>query len=353
MNRRPLSLWSAIMVIVLTGALLLTACGGEPTPTLVPLPTATPTPRSTPLPTVPSPVPPAAEDNPLPVLFLPQDAGAGPEAAEALTARILELTGLVVDAQLANSYGEIVAALCGANPVAGWVDGLAYMIAAARGCADPALLVERDGESGFQVDLLVRADVQSLTELADLTQPIVEEEEAEASEEDEETPASGAFCRINAEDRVSWLLPSLMLYAANMDPVADLGVIVDVEDYDAIIEGLYNGDCVAGAVPHGYLASDDLAESLADLDDLGDQVNVLQISPLIPYDILVYPQTVPLVVRIPLTDLFVQLAVGEEDAALLADLLGQDSLARVNTDTFANLSDFIDRTGLDLAALGQ
>ncbi|MBN1964717.1 MAG: PhnD/SsuA/transferrin family substrate-binding protein [Anaerolineae bacterium] len=353
MSRRPFFIWPVMMGVVLVG-LLLAACGPRDTgPTLAPLPTVTPTPRSTPLPTLPTPVPPAVEENPLTMLVLPQDEAAAEDAADAVAARILELSGLAVEVQTVSSYGAIVAQLCGSAPVAGWVDGLAFVVAEASDCADPVLLVRRGAANGFQVDLLAGEAVERLADLTALTQPTAVPADEDATPEADEEPGGGAFCRVSAEDAVTWLVPNLMLYAGNLNPVYDLGVIIDVDDYDAIVDAIYDGDCVAGAVPHGYLESDDLGARRATRRDLTDRVQVLQTSPLVPYDILVFPQTVPLDVRIRLTDVLVQMAADEDDAALLAGLLGQDALARVDAGTFDSFRSFMERTGLDFAALGE
>ncbi len=332
MKRLPFPLlWSAALLAVVLG-LLLAACGGPATPTLTPLPTATPTPRSTPIPPVPTAIPLATEDNPLVVLMLPQGTRrAATNAADELEALILELSGLVVDVQVVNSYGEIVAQLCGAAPVVGWVDGVSYVVAEAQACADPALLVRRNEQRGFRVDMLASAELAE-GDLGDL--------------------AGEDFCRVDAEDVVSWLVPSLMLYTAGVNPLYDLGEIIDVGDYDAVVAGIYNGECLAGAVPHDFL-DEGLGEALQDLEDLSERVIVLDTSLEFPYDILVYPQTVPLNVRIPLSDVFVQIAVDDERASVLAAILQQDELERVDRADFSAFRNFMEQTGLNYAALGE
>ncbi len=156
MKRRAPTLRAGVLVVVLVGLFTAACGGGTPTPTL--LPTATPTPRSTPLPEVPTAVPLASEERPLTVLMVPQGTRrAAVPAADDLEAAIVELTGLRVEVQLADSYGEILARLCSATPVVGWLDGFALLAAEAAGCADPALQVLRARRAGFQVALLVSA----------------------------------------------------------------------------------------------------------------------------------------------------------------------------------------------------
>ena len=151
----------------------------------------------------------------------------------------------------------------------------------------------------------------------------------------------------------TWLVPSLMLRAADVDPLYGLAGVLDVADYDAIASGIYNGDCQAGAVPYRTFPNR-LGSELRALDDLRDKMAVVESSPEIPYGVMVYPQTVPLNVRIPLTDVFFQIAANSEQAGVSwTPILAQDSLLRVQPDDFAALRDFMSATGLDFAALGE
>lgn len=342
MKHRPHLHWTVLLGVFLVGLLLAACSGGPATPPPTHLPTATPTPRSTPLPPVPTAVPAGSEGNPLTILMLPQGSRrAAVRAAGNLEDMIQELTGLVVDIQTVNSYGEIVAQLCSPVPVAGWVDGLSYIVAEAQGCADPALRVERDGNSGYRVDLLVSTD------LADGG-----DSEGDVSGIEIAALDGEPFCRLNSEDTVSWLVPGLMLYAGGVNPLYDLGEIVDVQDFDALITAIYQGDCMAGAVPHNYYPNE-ISPEMEALEDLSTRIGVLQTSPEIPYDTLVFSRTLPLNVRIPLADVFMQIAADEDNAATLATILRQDALERVDAEDFADFRAFMNATGLDFAALGE
>ena len=158
MKRWPV-LTTAMILVVVT-ALLLAACGGPATPAATPLPTPTATPRSTPLPPVPTAIPLGTEDNPLTILMVPQGARRAAAGSDtALADLIQELTGLTVNVVLADSDGEVVSQLCGSTPVVGWLGGVAYMVAEAQGCAEPALAVRRDSATGFRVELLIQTEI--------------------------------------------------------------------------------------------------------------------------------------------------------------------------------------------------
>jgi len=334
MERRAPSLRAGVLVVFLVG-LLATACGGG-TPTPTPLPTATPTPRSTPLPEVPTAVPLASEERPLTVLMVPQETRrAAVPAAGDLETLIADLTGLKIEIQLVDSYGQILAALCSATPAVGWLDGFALVAAEAAGCADPALQVTRGNRAGFQVEMLISAEFAGDTADAD----------------DLARLEGRRVCRAAGED-ATWLAAELMLRAAGVSPTADLEAIVEVEGYDAVVAGIYNGDCEAGAVPAGYLRSG-AGEEVQALEDLTTRLAMVAASPLIPYNVLVYPPTVPLHIRIPLSDVFLQIAADEAQAGVLAGILGQGALQRVTADDFAAFREFALASGLDFVALGE
>jgi len=331
------TLLNAFLLLSLLSGLILAGCGGPASPVSTPLPTATATPRSTPLPPVPTAVPLASEDSPLIVLMRPEGTRrSSASSAQALGDLIQELTGLVVEIELVDSYGEISTRLCGAEPVAGWLDGLTYGVAARQGGADPALQVERDDATGYRVDLLMSAELAG----------------DETTVEDIGALAGQTFCRLSSEDVATWLVPGLMLQAAGVDPLYGLEGVLDVADSNAIISAIYNDECQAGAVPNRYFPNRASSELRA-LEDLRDKVVAAQSSPELPYGILLYSQTVPLNVRIPLTDVFFQIAASSEHEETLAAILQQDSLERVDESDFVDLRAFLQSSGLDLILLGE
>ncbi len=333
MTRRIPALWIALVGIGLAGVLLAACTSATPTPP--PLPTATATPRSIPLPEVATSVPPASADRPLTVLLVRQVADASQDDADAIAARVVALTDLNVTFELVDSAAEVLPLLCGAEPVAAWLDGIAFAAVDARGCVDPALRVQQGRQTGFAADLLMAA---------------------EGAGDDSATPdpaqlAGQTLCRISSTDRISWLVAGLLLQAEGINPLYDLKT-VDVEDFDALVEAIYDEECQAGVVPAGYLRAG-LGDAVAALEGLRERVVVAAQSPEIPFSVLVYPPTVPLHVRIPLTDGFMQMAADSGDGALLARALGQDSLERVEDSDFEALRALLADTGLDFAALGE
>jgi len=58
-------------------------------------------------------------------------------------------------------------------------------------------------------------------------------------------------------------------------------------------------------------------------------------------------------IRIPLSDVFLQIAADEAQAEVLAGILGQGALQRVTADDFAAFREFALASGLDFVALGE
>lgn len=334
MKRHASAVWLTVIGLLMV-LMLLAACGGPSTPPPTPLPTATATPRSTPLPEAPTAIPLASAERPLTLVLAAPGGEPDEDQAQALAARITELSGLAVEVALVGGYGEVVAQLCSAAPAAGWLDGLTYLAAEARGCADPALHITRGRSvTGYRVDLLMNSDV--VGEIVDAG--------------DIPALAGRDFCRISAADEVSWLVAGLLLQRAGVNPLYDLDEIIEVEDYDALVEALYDGRCIGGAVPADYL-QDGLSDELSELEDLQERILVVETSAEIPFGVLVYPQTVPLNVRIPLDDAFLQLAAGRADELDLLPAL--DGLRRVTRADFEDLVEYFAETGLDFTALGE
>ncbi|GAB4571858.1 MAG: hypothetical protein Kow0077_09610 [Anaerolineae bacterium] len=323
----------SVLLLVLAIGMLLSACSGPSTPTPTPLPTATPTPRSTPLPALPTAVPPGSADLPVQMIVAPVEEPDS-DRAEALAAALSEQTGLAMDVELAADSSAVMGLLCGGTPFVGWLDGVAFMAALAQDCVDPSLQIRRGGITGVQAELLINSDLVG-------QQP---------GPEDVASIAGRAFCRLNADDAVSWVIASLMLYQGGVHPLYDLQRIVEVESYDALVEAIYNRQCLAGAVPAGYLEAD-LDPDVADLEGLTERVLVVAESPVFPLGVMVYPDTVPLHIRLALTDTLLRMAA--ERDPVLVDVLGPVSLQRVAADDFADLRDFAEATGLDFAALGE
>jgi len=179
---------------------------------------------------------------------------------EDVAAMIFDETGLVIEPFVATEYAGVIEAMCSDPPKAHMasLSTFAYILASEKGCADVALVSARYGSPVYNGQIFVRAD-SGIETLADLE--------------------GKTFCRPDPLSTSGWIIPSITLKAAGVDPDTDIAQIVDAGSHDAAIAGVYNGDCDAGA---SYVDARTRVE--ADYPDVMDVIKVLEISADIPND---------------------------------------------------------------------
>jgi phosphonate transport system substrate-binding protein len=91
--------------------------------------------------------------------------------------------------------------------------------------------------------------------------------------------AGKTFCRPDPLSTSGWVIPSITLKAAGIDPDTDLAEVVDAGSHDASVAGVYNGDCDAGS---SFVdARSNIEEEYPDVMDV---IKVIEISADIPND---------------------------------------------------------------------
>jgi phosphate/phosphite/phosphonate ABC transporter binding protein len=179
---------------------------------------------------------------------------------QGITDAVLAATGIYVEPFVATEYAGVIEAMCSDPPKAHMASlaTFSYVLAAERGCAEAALVSVRYGSAVYNGQIFVRAD-SGIETLADLE--------------------GKTFCRPDPLSTSGWIIPSITLKAAGVDPDTGLAEIVDAGSHDASIAGVYNGDCDAGS---SYVdARGNLEE---DYPDVMDVIKVIEISADIPND---------------------------------------------------------------------
>jgi len=179
---------------------------------------------------------------------------------EDVAALIFDETGLVVTPLVATEYAGVIEAMC-SDPSKAHMASLAtfsYILANEKGCAEAALVSVRYGSPVYNGQIFVRAD-SGISSIADL--------------------AGKTFCRPDPLSTSGWIIPSITLKAAGVDPETDLTQVVDSGSHEAAIAGVYNGDCDAGS---SYVDARSRIEE--DYPDVMDVIQVLEISADIPND---------------------------------------------------------------------
>lgn len=201
------------------------------------------------------------EDNPIVWVFVPSGETERVTAGAESVAGLLEKeTDLFFDVRIATEYAGAVEAMCADPPEAHMASlaTFAYVMAADRGCAEAAMLSVRFGSPTYNGQFLVHVD-SGLSELSDL--------------------AGKTFCRPDPLSTSGWVIPSIMLRGAGVDPDSGLAEVVDAGSHDAVAAGVYDGTCDVGAT---YVDARTRIEE--DYPDVMEKTVVIAIEPDIPND---------------------------------------------------------------------
>ncbi len=266
----------------------------------------------TPLPPLPTLPHPGSEGNPLRwVLVSPQAEG----DAAALEESLLSETALNVEITLSDRYADAYRALCDGTAALVSLDAFSYLAAAAQGCGELLLQVERDGSTSAQGQLVAAAErIFSLPNFRDRV-----------------------FCRADASSVSGWIVPMLALQAEGVDPFTDLQDVVDAGSDEEVLRLIVEGRCDVGATMLG-------AEAL--LDD-PRAVDVIAELPPVPTDVLVLAPPLDADTRAVLVDWLRQ--HGDE----VAVLLGADALRQADDVAFDPLRTLLNEAGVKVATLAR
>ena len=234
------------------------------------------------------------EDNPIIWVFVPSgETERVTTGAESVTAMLQEETGLHFKVLVATEYAGAVEAMCADPPEAHMASlaTFAYVMAADRGCAEAAMLSVRFGSPTYNGQILVRADsgISDLSQLAGKT-----------------------FCRPDPLSTSGWVIPSIMLRGAGVDPDTGLAQVVDAGSHDAVAAGVYDGTCDAGAT---YVDARTRIEE--DYPDVMEQTVVIAIEPDIPNDGVQFQSSIPQELRDKIVAGLLTIAATEEGAEAL------------------------------------
>ena len=264
-----------------------------------------------------------SEDNPVVWVFVPSGETERVTAGAEDVASLLEdETGLFFQIRVATEYAGAIEAMCADPPEAQMASlaTFAYVMAADRGCADAALLSVRFGSPTYNGQILVRAD-SGITSLEDL--------------------AGKTFCRPDPLSTSGWVIPSIMLQAAGVDPNTDLAEVVDAGSHDAVAAAVYNGDCDAGAT---YVDARDAV--IEDIPDIMDETVVIAIEPDIPNDGVQFVPSMSEDMRQKIVDGLLAVAQTEEGSAALDTAYSWTELIRADDGMYDQFRQILQAAGI-------
>ena len=310
---------SRLLVSLSALALLVSACGPTVTPVPTPLPpTLTLTPRSTILPTpvVTAVSPLGSADRPFQIVLVPPKDSIA--TGTSLATFLSDTTSKTFNIALQKTDGDILNALCGDKPTIAWVDGWTLLSTLAQNCGFVTARIRNGGQTGIRADIVISpsAAISGVTAFK-----------------------NRVFCRINALDETSWILPVIAMRAGGFNP-SELKSVQDYPDTKSMLQIVANNGCVS-AIPSGTLSGIRLDPPFSDATRV---VTKLITTPELPYGGLVMSSNVPGDIAAQVTDAFLK------NPDQLKDLVTADEIIAANSNDF---SDTITAFGSNLKALGQ
>lgn len=264
------------------------------------------------------------EENPIVWAFVPsgdtQEIAAG---GQAVADMIFERTGLVVEASVATEYAGVIEALQ-SDPPSAHIASLAtfsYVVAADRGVAEAELVSVRFGRPFYDAQIIANVD-SGIETIADL--------------------AGRSFARPDPLSTSGWIIPSLTMRAAGMNPDVDLSQIVDAGGHSGVVTAVYNGDVDAGAT---FVDARGSVED--DFSDVNERVVVIQVSAPIPNDGVQFHPSISEEIREPIIEALLDIAATEEGAEALELAYSWQGLERHGDDFYDPFRQVIQAAGVD------
>jgi len=268
------------------------------------------------------------EDNPIIWVLVPsQDTQVVLTGADEIAAVFEEETGLIVEPLITTDFTGAVEAMCSGEAHMGALNTFNYVLAAARGCADVGLASVRFGSTFYQGQLVTRNDtgVESIEDFAGKT-----------------------FCRPDPTSTSGWVIPSIDMQAAGIDPENDLANIIDAGGHDAVIISIYNGDCEVGST---FVDARTNVEE--DFPDVMDVVVVLSQSPPIPNDTISFLPDLDPDIRADLIAVFLKLASTEEGLEILDSVYSWSGMEETEDSFYDGFRQQLEAAGIDFESLGD
>ena len=268
------------------------------------------------------------EENPIVWAFVPsgdtQEIAAG---GQAVADMIFDRTGLVVEASVATEYAGVIEALQ-SDPPSAHMASLAtfsYVVAADRGVAEAELVAVRYGRPFYDGQIIANADAE-ISELADLD--------------------GKSFARPDPLSTSGWIIPSLTMRAAGINPDSDLEQVVDAGGHTGVITAVYNGDVDAGA---SFVDARGNIEE--DSPDVYERVQVIEVSAPIPNDGVQFHPSISEEMREQIVSALLDIAATDEGAEALEMAYSWQGLERHGDDFYDPFRQVLQAAGVDAGEL--
>ena len=268
------------------------------------------------------------KDKPIVLAFVPS--GDTPEiiqSAEEIAALLSEKTGYVIEGSVATSYAAVIEAMGTGKAHMGTLATFAYILAHEKYGVDVALVSVRYGSPFYNGEIIAGADT-GITKLEDL--------------------AGKTMCWVDAASASGYIIPSIMLKAAGVDPDTDLAQQTEAGSHDTVALAVYLGDCDAGAC---YI---DARDKIADeYPDVYDKTVVIAESPEIPNDGLQFIKDFPADMREKIVQALLEIMATDEGVAAMGLAYGWDEVIEKDDSFYDDFRAVLDASGVDVEELAK
>lgn len=268
-----------------------------------------------------------SEENPLIWSFVPSgDTSEIAAGGQKVADLVYDMTGLVIEASVATEYAGVIEALQ-SDPPSAHIASLAtfaYVVAADRGVAEAELVSVRFGRPFYDGQIIAHVDT-GIRSLADLE--------------------GKSFARPDPLSTSGWIIPSLSIRAAGINPDTDMSV-VDAGGHTGVVTAVYNGQVDAGAT-----FVDARGNVQSDFPDVMEKVIVIDVSAPIPNDGIQFHPSVPDDIREQLVDAFLGIFETEEGAEAFAAAYQWQGLERLGDDFYDPFRQVLQAAGVSAAQL--
>jgi len=268
------------------------------------------------------------KDNPIVLAFVPS--GEAPEiiaSAETVANLLSEKTGYVIEGSVATSYSAVIEAMGTGKAHMGTLATFAYLLAHEKYGVDVALVCVRYGSPYYKGEIIVGADT-GITKLEDLK--------------------GKTMCWVDAASTSGYIVPSIMLKAAGVDPDTDLAQQTEVGSHPNVVLAVYSGDCDAGAV---FVDARGTIED--DHPDVNEKVLVIAESDEIPNDGLQFIKDFPADMREKIVQAFVDIMATEEGAKAMGDAYGWEEVTEKDDSFYDPFRATLDAAGVSVEELAK
>jgi phosphonate transport system substrate-binding protein len=201
----------------------------------------------------------------------------------------------------------------------------AYVVAADRGVAEAELVAVRYGRPFYDGQIIAGADT-GIETLADLD--------------------GKSFARPDPLSTSGWIIPSLTIRGAGVNPDTDFTQIVDAGGHTGVVTAVYNGDVDAGAT-----FVDARGNIQEDFPDVMERVRVIEVSAPIPNDGVQFHPSISDEMKEQIIEALLAIADTEEGAEALGQAYQWDALERHGDDFYDPFRQVLQSAGVDAAAL--